>query len=170
MDFDEAPKKRKGPGGSESPGARSFSVFEKVGLVPTAAAAATIAAAAATSAAATTAAIATTATAAAATTLFARASFIDRQATAIDLFEVEGLDRGLGLAVVVHFDKAKTFAAARITVLNHGRVLHLAILREELLQALARHGISQITNIQAHAHNTIPSKQDKSAGRTALPR
>ena len=91
-------------------------------LVATTTAAATVAAA---TAAATTTTVATTA-AAAATALFARSGFVDRQAAAFDFLEVQGLDGGLSLAIVAHFDKAEAFAAAGVTVLYDRGVLYLA--------------------------------------------
>jgi hypothetical protein len=122
-------------------------------LVTPAAATAATAVAAAASAAATT---ATIAASAAATALFARASFVHGQAATINLFEVEGLNGCLSLAIVVDFDEAKSFAAAGVTVLDDSRVLDLAKLRKELFQTLARNAVSQIPNIQSHAHYTIP--------------
>lgn len=118
----------------------------------TSAATATTITATTTAAAAT---VAATATATAAATLFTRASFVDRQAASINLFKIEGLNGGLGLAVVAHFDEAKTLAAASITILDNRRVLNLAEFRKELLKALACDAISQIANIQTHSHCTF---------------
>src|SRR5436190_10858138 len=118
-------------------------------------ASATAAATAAVAASATTTTAATTSSAA----LFAGPGFVDSQAAAINFLQVERLNGSLGLAVVVHFDKAKTLAASGITVLNDRRIFHLAKLREELLQALARDAVSQITNIQSHSHCTFLKTQ-----------
>src|SRR4051794_3111533 len=74
------------------------------------------ASAAATTVSATAAASATTATASAATALFAWTGFIDGQRTAVDLFQVQAVDRRAGLIGVVELDEAKPLAAARIAV------------------------------------------------------
>jgi hypothetical protein len=119
---------------------------------PTATATTAIAAAAAAATAAIAAAAATTTTAA----LFARAGFVDGQATAIDFFQVESLNGRLSLAIVVHFDEAKSLAAAGVTILDDLSTFHLAVLAKQLFQALAGGVIAQVSNIQTHSHYKIP--------------
>ena len=89
--------------------------------VSAAAAAATTAATAATA----TAAAAATATAAATGPGLARPGLIDRQATAVDLLVVQGVDRGLRLGVRAHFDETESLASTRVPVGDHLRALTL---------------------------------------------
>src|SRR5262249_31593135 len=69
----------------------------------------------------------TVASPAAAATLFAPPSLIDRQSPAFDLLAVERLDGRLGFRVAAHFDEAKSFGPAGVTVHDHLRRLHGAM-------------------------------------------
>jgi hypothetical protein len=92
--------------------------------------AATTVAAAAASTATTVAASATTATAA----VFLRTRFVDGQGAAIMLLAVDRGDRGRGLFVAGHFDKAKTLAATRVAVVDDLGAGDRAMLREQLFE------------------------------------
>src|SRR5438128_834874 len=98
------------------------------GRLVAAAAATAVAAAAATTATATPAGTAPAATVAAPTAaaaaIFPRLSLIYRQSPAFDLLAVERLDGRLGFRVATHFDKAKSFGPAGVTVHDHLRRLH----------------------------------------------
>jgi hypothetical protein len=129
-------------------------------LVPTAATA-TAAAATATAAVATAAAATITATAAAITaaaaaataaTVFTRTSFVDCQRSAFMLLRIQGVDRRLSLGRIAHFHEAKSLAPPCVAILNYLRTFHLAILREQRLETLARDTVAQIADIQTRSH------------------
>ena len=124
----------------------------------TAAAAAATAVAAATAAvtAATTTAVAATAATAATTTVLARTGFIHRQRTTFMLLRIQGVNGRLGLGRIAHFHEAKSLAPPRVAILNHLRTLHLAILREQRLETLARDTVAQIADIQTRSHRRFP--------------
>jgi len=116
-----------------------------------------VAAPATTAAAASATATATaTITTTAAAPLFARASFVDGQRATIDFFLIQALDRSLGLAVVGHFDKAKTLAAARVAIHADLGALHPPELGEERFQALIRDVVTEVSDVESRSHYTIP--------------
>jgi curli biogenesis system outer membrane secretion channel CsgG len=125
-------------------------------LVPASAATAAVATTAATATSAAVAASATTTTATAATTatLFAGASFVDRQGTALVLLVVQALDSSAGGVIVAHFHKAKAFAPARVAVHDHLRATDRSELGEELFEALVR-AKKELELTAASIHNCI---------------
>jgi len=95
---------------------------------------------------------AVTATATSTAALFAGTSFVDSQAAAFDLFQVEGLDRCLSLVALGHFDESEALAAAGVAVLNDLCALDAPMLGEERFQALTRNVVTQIPDIQSRTH------------------
>jgi hypothetical protein len=98
----------------------------------------------------------TTSATAAATTLFARASFVDGQRAAVNIFLVETIDGSPGLIAIDHFDKPKAFAAPRIAIDDHLGAFDLSELGEHLLQLLVVDVVAEIPNVQTHSHGTFP--------------
>jgi hypothetical protein len=118
------------------------------GLVPTAAAAT----------AATSAAAVTTATATAATTSWlARTGFIHGERPAVVLGAVDAADRGLGLFIAAHFDKAKTLAAAGVAIHDHFGALNRSEFTKQLVEIRVRNVITQIANVQLLSHDASPA-------------
>jgi hypothetical protein len=75
------------------------------------------------------------------------------------LLLIECLDCGPSSIVIRHFHKSKTFAAARVTILNHLSTSHRAKGREKLLKACVCDVVAKVTNIQFRTHYLIPSKK-----------
>jgi hypothetical protein len=96
----------------------------------TASAATTTTAAVATAAASTSSA----ATATAATTILAWASFVHSERTAVVLRTIHARDGRLRFFVRAHFDKAETFASARVAIHDDFGTLHGAVLTKDLVQ------------------------------------
>jgi hypothetical protein len=86
-------------------------------------------------AAATTAAAATAATTtAAAAAIFAWPGFVDGERPPIVLFAVHSGNGRLGFFIGAHFDKAETFASARVAIHDDLGTLHGAVLTKDLVQ------------------------------------
>jgi len=101
---------------------------ERSAATAAAAAAAAAGTTAAEPAAAAAAAVATAAAAAAVLTLL---SLVDREATATEVEAVEGLDRGLGLAVAVHLDERETAGTPGLAVFDDANLPDAAARLEE---------------------------------------
>lgn len=95
----------------------------------------------------------TAATATAAATLFARPSLVDDQRAAFVLLFVKALDCFPGRIVVGHFHKSKTFAAARVAVLNDLSTAHLAVRRKQGFQRGIRYLVAQVSDVQLLTHD-----------------
>src|SRR5690606_18835067 len=106
-------------------------------------AAATAAAAVTTAAAAATVAAATTATGAVGLGL----GFVDSEVAAIDFLLVQGVDRGLGLGVTAHLDKAETLAAAGVPVVDDFGAGDSAVLAEHLFEVGAGGVVAEIAYV-----------------------
>src|SRR5438445_659946 len=93
--------------------------------------------------------------------LLARACFIDRQGSTVDLVPVEGRDRGLRLIAIVHLDKAKAFRAAGIPIHDDLGRLHRTVRHKQILQIAVGHLIGQVADIQLLGHAGPPSKKSR---------
>lgn len=91
-----------------------------------------------------------------ASTFFAGAGFIDGQGTTIVFLLVQGIDGGIGIVIVGHFNEAEAFAATGFPVLNDLRTGDRSELREQFFQGRTGDGIGQISNIQPLTHRDTP--------------
>ena len=107
-------------------------------------------------------------TSARATARGSRASFIDRQTAAVVVLTVEPLDRGQGLVVVRHLDKAKTSTAPRLAIAQDlGRGHHAELLKEFLKLGRGRR-VLQIPNIKTFCHRSCQKALHKARNRLAI--
>jgi hypothetical protein len=80
-------------------------------------------------------------------TRFLRTRFIHRQRTAFNALAIEGGNRRLRRLFRLHLDKAETFRALRLTVRDHLRRCHDAVLGKHLLQIAFLDVVTQIAYI-----------------------
>jgi hypothetical protein len=106
-------------------------------------------------------------TAAAAAALFAGPGFVDRQRAAIDFFLVQAGDRCLSLAIIRHFDKTEALAATGVPVHDNLGALNAAKFGEQRFQALVVSIVTEVSNVQASSHKTIPYDLPVARARTA---
>lgn len=78
---------------------------------------------------------------------FLRARFIHRQRTSFNALAIEGGNRRLRRLFRLHLDKAETFRALRLTVRDHLRRGHDAMLGKHLLQIALLDVVTQIAYI-----------------------
>jgi hypothetical protein len=77
---------------------------------------------------------------------------VDGQGATVVFFAVHGFNGGLRLIVISHFDKAESFAPARVTIRNHACAVNLTKLRKQRFQFRIRHRVAQIPDVQFLAH------------------
>src|SRR4051794_18483993 len=87
------------------------------------------------------------AAAAGARPLFARLRLIDGQRATGIVQTVKRRDRGLGLGILAHLDKAEALAAARVAIVDDLRALHGPVRREQLFQRGVVDVVAQIANV-----------------------
>src|SRR5438034_3947576 len=122
--------------------------------VATVAAAAAIAASAPTAAAAAAIAAPTaTTTATTAAPLFARLGLVDGERPAFEVGTIEGVDGFLGLAVVVHFHKAKPARSAGLPIRNHLSSGHRAVPLKQGQQVVGCAIPNQIADVDILRHS-----------------
>jgi hypothetical protein len=90
-------------------------------------------------------------------TLFLGSGFIDGQGATVVLLAVQGRDGGLGLLVAGHFHKTKTFASARVTIVDDLSRHHRAVLGKQFLESRAVHVVTEIPHVQLLTHCRSPS-------------
>ncbi len=115
-----------------------------------AATAAGFATVATTTAAATTVAAATTTTATGVGALFTRTGLVDSQGASVDVFAVEGFDRGIGFAHIRHGDEGKTLRPAGEFVHDDAGLINGAISSELGCQRGLGCFVSEVSNVYFH--------------------
>ena len=136
--------------------AESFDHERDLQVVPTASAPSAVAAATA------------TATATAAATIFARAGFIDRQGTAVELLAIHRFDRSLGFLIVRHFDEAETLRSARITVRHDAHAIHGSVRLEQRTQVTLGRTEGEISNKNVSHLVSLLKWQDSESGQDRI--
>jgi hypothetical protein len=127
--------------------------------------AATGAAATGTTAVATAAAATTEAAAArAGRTGFHRTGFVHHEATATELLAIHGIDGGLCLRIIAHFDETETFRAAGVTFHHDFGAGNGTVCCERLLQIFVTERIRQVAYVKFVAHERTPQNNSKRDG------
>ncbi len=103
-----------------------------------------------TTAAATTVAAATTTTATGVGALFTRTGLVDSQGASVDVFAVEGFDRGIGFAHIRHGDEGKTLRPASEFVHDDAGLINRAISSELGCQRGLGCFVSEVSNVYFH--------------------
>ncbi len=103
-----------------------------------------------TTTAATTVAAATTTTATGVGALFTRTGLVDSQGASVDVFAVEGFDRGIGFAHIRHGDEGKTLRPASEFVHDDAGLINRAISSELGCQRGLGCFVSEVSNVYFH--------------------
>lgn len=107
-------------------------------------------AAAATATTATTVATTTTTTATSVGALFTRTGLVDSQGASVDVFAVQGFDRGIGFAHIRHGDEGKTLRPASEFVHDDAGLINRAISSELGCQRGLGCFVSEVSNVYFH--------------------
>lgn len=89
---------------------------------------------------------------------FAWLGLVDGEGSSAMLSAVEGVDGGVGLIVVVHFDETEALALARHAVSDDFCTDDGSVRREELLQLGAAGLIAEVSHVKPLAHPNLPQK------------
>src|SRR4051794_37733263 len=95
----------------------------------------------------------TTATA----TAFTGPSFVDRKCPTVVLLPIDRGNGCLGVLIILHFDKAKTFAPAGVAVHDHLSTLNRPDFTKHLVEIRARNVVTQIATIKLLSHDSTPA-------------